>query len=50
VRAYHHFLVWDLMRGPWITRLLDRLLNPLMGKSLVLYFTRNSPAPGGSGS
>ena len=39
VRAYHRFLVWDLMRAPRLTRLLDRLLNPLMGKSLVLYFT-----------
>lgn len=42
VRAYHRFLVWDLMRRPWISRALDRLLNPLMGKSLVLYFTRDA--------
>jgi hypothetical protein len=39
-------LVWDLMRGPWLTRTLDRLLNPIMGKSVVLYFTRN-PGPAG---
>ncbi len=38
VRTYHRLLVWDLMRGPWITRALDRLLNPLIGKSVVLYF------------
>jgi len=38
VKAYHRLLVWDLMKKPRITRLLDRLLNPLMGKSVVLYF------------
>lgn len=38
VRAYHRLLVWDLMQGPWLTRTLDRLLNPLMGKSVVMYF------------
>lgn len=48
VRLYHRFLVWDLMRAPWITRLLDRALNPVMGKSLVLYFTA-SPEPAGGG-
>jgi SAM-dependent methyltransferase len=45
VRAYHRFLVWDLMRRPWITRLLERLLDPVMGKSLVLYFTRDPATP-----
>lgn len=40
VRGYHKLLVWDLMQRPWITRWLDRLLNPLIGKSLVMYFTR----------
>lgn len=38
VSAYHRFLVWDLMKKPFITRLLDRLLNPVMGKSIVMYF------------
>jgi SAM-dependent methyltransferase len=38
VRQYHRFLVWDLMKSPVVTRLLERLLNPVMGKSLVMYF------------
>jgi ubiquinone/menaquinone biosynthesis C-methylase UbiE len=38
VTQYHRLLVWDLMQKPWITRTLDRLLNPLMGKSVVMYF------------
>ncbi len=37
VRAYHRVLVHDIMRATPLTRLPDRLLNPLIGKSLVLY-------------
>ena len=37
VNGYHRLLVWDIMQKPWITRLVDRLLNPLLGKSLVVY-------------
>ena len=37
VNLYHRFLVWDMMKQPWITRMLDRLLNPMIGKSLVIY-------------
>jgi len=40
VKAYHKLLVWDLMNRPWLTRALDAVLNPLMGKSVVLYFTK----------
>jgi len=40
VNLYHRLLTWDIMEKPRITRTLDRLLNPLMGKSLVLYFTK----------
>jgi SAM-dependent methyltransferase len=42
VAAYHRFLVWDIERAPQLTRTLDRLLNPLIGKSLVLYASRPS--------
>ena len=37
VRAYHRMLVWDIVQNPWITRTLDRLLNPIIGESMVLY-------------
>jgi SAM-dependent methyltransferase len=43
VRAYHQVLVWDIMRTPRIstvTRLTERALNPLIGKSLVLYLRK----------
>lgn len=38
VTAYHRLLVWDIMKKPWLTRALDAVLTPLMGKSLALYF------------
>jgi len=41
VRTYHKLLVWDLFTKPWLTQTLDALLNPIMGKSLVLYFRKN---------
>jgi SAM-dependent methyltransferase len=37
VRLYHRFLVWDLAERPWLTRTAERLLDPVMGKSLVVY-------------
>ncbi len=37
VKLYHGLLVWDLMARPWITRTIEGLLNPLIGKSLVFY-------------
>jgi SAM-dependent methyltransferase len=40
VSAYHRFLVWDIEKAPWLTRGLERLLSPLIGKSLVLYFQK----------
>jgi len=41
VRWYHKFLLWDLMKKPWITRVLDAVLNPVLGKSTVMYFTKS---------
>jgi SAM-dependent methyltransferase len=36
-RAYHQVLVWEIMKQPPIMRLADRALNPLIGKSIVVY-------------
>ena len=43
IAAYHKLLVWDLMKKPWLTQTLDKLLNPLMGKSVVMYFRKQVP-------
>lgn len=40
VKAYHRILVWDIVRGSRITRVPERLLNPVLGKSLVLYLSK----------
>ncbi|WP_280346312.1 class I SAM-dependent methyltransferase [Nocardia neocaledoniensis] len=40
VRAYHRLLVWDMMSAPALTRTAERLLNPLVGKSVALYFSK----------
>jgi SAM-dependent methyltransferase len=40
VALFHRFLVWDIEKAPWLTRTLERLLSPLIGKSLVLYFEK----------
>lgn len=40
--AYHKLLVWDLMSKPLVTRALEKLLNPLLGKSIVMYFIKPS--------
>ncbi len=42
VDLYHRFLTWDLMQQPTVTRLLDKVLNPILGKSVVLYFVKGT--------
>ncbi|GLX01760.1 class I SAM-dependent methyltransferase [Microtetraspora sp. NBRC 16547] len=36
-KAYHELLVWDIMKRPAATRIAETLLNPLIGKSVVVY-------------
>ncbi|MBV9952017.1 MAG: class I SAM-dependent methyltransferase [Acidimicrobiia bacterium] len=37
VRAYHRLLVWDISSAPKATRWTEKVLNPVLGKSLVVY-------------
>lgn len=37
---YNRFLTWDIMASPSVTRLADRALNPVLGKSLIVYGVR----------
>lgn len=37
VKLYLRFLTWDIVKAPRSTRLADRILNPILGKSLVQY-------------
>jgi hypothetical protein len=42
VKLYYKFLVWDIMKKPLFTRTLDRGLNPLIAKSIVLYLKKGN--------
>jgi SAM-dependent methyltransferase len=48
VRAYHRVLVWDITARPPLTRIPEAMLNPVLGKSLVVYAVKPS-TPGRSG-
>ena len=37
VKAYHRLLVWDIAEAPALTRTTERFLNPVLGKSVVVY-------------
>lgn len=54
VAAYHRLLVWDIEKAPRTTRLLDAVLSPLMGKSLVVYLRKpidvDEPSAGARGT
>ena len=43
-REYHRLLVWDIMRKPWLTRAAERLLDPVIGKSVVVYLRKPEAA------
>jgi len=40
VKAYHKLLVWDIMKAPKLTRYAERVLNPLIGKSVIIYLEK----------
>jgi len=42
VVQYHRMLVWDLMENPALTRILEKCMNPIMGKSVVMYFRKEA--------
>ena len=42
--AYHRLLVWEIVKQPRVLRLAGRILDPLIGKSLVLYLEKPTAA------
>jgi len=48
IAAYHRMLVWDMVGQPWLTRTAESLLNPLIGKSVALYFRKPVVSVAGS--
>ena len=45
VRAFHRLLVWDIVERPLVTRVAERVLSPVMGKSLVVYARKPGSGP-----
>jgi SAM-dependent methyltransferase len=37
VKPYNKLLVWDIEKQPFVTRTAEKLLNPVLGKSLIVY-------------
>ncbi|HZQ32989.1 MAG TPA: methyltransferase domain-containing protein [Mycobacterium sp.] len=44
VAVYHRLLVWDLTSRPLATRAAESVLNPLVGKSVAMYFVKPDTA------
>jgi hypothetical protein len=42
VNLYKRFLEWDILEKPRFTTILDRMLNPLIAKSIVFYLTKGN--------
>jgi SAM-dependent methyltransferase len=40
VKAYRSFLEWDIINGPPLVRMTERMLNPVLGKSLIVYLEK----------
>lgn len=45
VRIYHRFLCWEMMHPKPFLRLLEKALDPLMGKSIVIYMMKKASCP-----
>lgn len=39
-KAYHKLLVWEIMKQPKALQVASKVLDPIIGKSLVLYFRK----------
>ena len=44
VQNYRRLLEWDIVSRPRITRVIENLLNPFIGKSVVFYFEKQGSA------
>jgi hypothetical protein len=45
VTKYHDFLAWQITDQPRWVDTLDRMLNPVLGKSLIVYVQKASSVP-----
>ena len=45
VRSYRRFLEWDITRQPRSIKAIEKVLSPVMGKSLIVYATKKPHRP-----
>ncbi|WP_141013477.1 class I SAM-dependent methyltransferase [Nocardioides sambongensis] len=43
-KAYHKLLVWEIMKQPTALKVAGKVLDPMIGKSMVLYFRKPDAA------
>lgn len=43
-KAYHRLLVWEIVKQPTALKLAGKMLDPVIGKSMVLYFVKPDAA------
>lgn len=46
VKAYHRLLTWDIVEAPALTRVTEKVLNPVLGKSIIVYSRKPSRRDG----
>ncbi|MDG2300657.1 MAG: class I SAM-dependent methyltransferase [Acidimicrobiales bacterium] len=44
VKAYLRFLTWDIVKQPALTRYAEKILQPLLGKSAIIYAQKTAAA------
>jgi SAM-dependent methyltransferase len=40
VKAWHKLLVWDIVKRPTVIQVAEKVLSPVLGKSLIVYATK----------
>ena len=46
-KKYREFLEWDITEQPTVTKVADKVLSPVLGKSIVFYGVKAAPEPAG---
>ena len=44
VKAYLKFLTWDIVKQPLFTRSVEKILQPVLGKSAIIYAQKAATA------
>ena len=45
VKKYHDLLVWEMVKAPKVLQIANKVLDPVIGKSTVIYAQKPAVAP-----